>query len=259
MSQAISDYQPYELPEEEATFRSELNKSLSAYTKNHFPSGYCAVSSSQYPLLPPAPPEPSVSAAAITDSDPVARTAADETERRDHAVKITEADPRDAQNENEAEDERPEGDVEPEPTPAVGLVTEKKSAEEEVDAPGGLEKLDEEVEKVKEEKEDTEDETMKEPEASASKGGSLEDRPEEPRVPEQTDESTAEERDEAAPAVPDNANGGATRAEPLKELAEEAPVAVPAPVEPERKQERVDNPTYTLEIVGNRYNPSNYW
>jgi hypothetical protein len=40
---------------------------------------------------------------------------------------------------------------------------------------------------------------------------------------------------------------------------EEAAVPVESTSVEERKQERVENPLFTLEIVGNRYNTSNFW
>ena len=48
--------------------------------------------------------------------------------------------------------------------------------------------------------------------------------------------------------------------EPVIEAAavSEPPAADKLAVE-ERRQERVENPLYTIEIVGNRYNPSNFW
>lgn len=105
------------------------------------------------------------------------------------------------------------GEVEPAPTPATGV-----PPEEEVKETAGAEKLDEELEEVKEH--------------------------------EQT-EQTAADAPEAAVEVP-----------VVEEDAIQVPVAEPAessaPVE-QKLQEKVDNPTYTLEVVGNRYNTSNFW
>ena len=128
------------------------------------------------------------------------------------------------------------GDAEPAPTPAVG---DPIVQTEEVDAPGGLEKLDEKVELVKEAVEGTlleneaKDETMggepKAVEIDAVRSGM-----EEPRV--------EESRKEEEPVI-------------------ETPAALESnePGMEGREQERLENPVYTLEIVGNRYNPSNFW
>jgi hypothetical protein len=45
---------------------------------------------------------------------------------------------------------------------------------------------------------------------------------------------------------------------PVEAEAEDAETPAAAAVEP-RKQERVENPTYTLETVGNKYNTNNFW
>ena len=146
------------------------------------------------------------------------------------------------------------GDVETEPTPAVGGQTERKTADEEVDAPGGLEKLDEEVEKAKEEE-------AKEPAVPDAKGEAPLDKAE-PQISTAAEAdgpvTDADESKEATTTV-DEPKEATTKADESKEAVERAPIVTQAPAEPERKQERVDNATYTLEIVGNRYNPSNYW
>ena len=127
------------------------------------------------------------------------------------------------------------GDAEPAPTPAVGDVQAKR---EMVDEPGGLEKVDEKVEEVKEaeEAERMSDEAGHKPMAEVPNPEQVEDdkevKAEEPKVEESGGEPVAE----SAPPI-----------EAIQLVVEQ------------RKQERSENPLYTLEIVGNRYNPSNFW
>lgn len=105
------------------------------------------------------------------------------------------------------------GEVEPAPTPAIGM-----PPKDEVQDTAGAEKLDEELEEVKEQEQN---------------------------------EQTAADVPEAVIEVP-----------VVEEDTIQVPVAAPAetsaPVE-QKLQEKVDNPTYTLEVVGNRYNTSNFW
>lgn len=123
------------------------------------------------------------------------------------------------------------GEEEPAPTPAAG-----ESPKEEVDQPGGIEKLDEKVEEAKEEEE------------AEIKGDAGETTAEN----EQSEEVTAAET-KPVPASD----------EPKVEEGETPLVAgTPQPIAPaveERKQESIDNPVYTLEVVGNKYNTSNFW
>ncbi|KAK8869611.1 hypothetical protein IAR55_000178 [Kwoniella newhampshirensis] len=212
-----SDYQPYELPEEEETFRAELAKSLAAYTKNHFQSGFSSVTTSQFPLLPPTPPAPApplttTTEPTATEDDPPAEPI------------ITDV----------IEEKVGTGEVEPSPTPAVDDVVAKK---EEVDEEGGLEKVDELVEEAKEEEE------REEAGAEIEKEGR-------PVVEEDTLVAGKEVPVEEPTDVTTN-----DEVEPEKAVEEVAPAVQ---VE-ERKQERVENPIYTLEIVGNKYNPNNFW
>ncbi len=121
------------------------------------------------------------------------------------------------------------GDAEPAPTPAVGEI-DALAKMEDVVQPGGLEKVDELVEEAKQE------------EIS-----------EEVREPKMEETATAETEE---PEI----EGSKPEEEPIIQAA-----AVPGveesvvPVAEERKQERVVNPSYTLEVVGNRYNTSNFW
>ncbi|WVQ69887.1 uncharacterized protein L199_008110 [Kwoniella botswanensis] len=217
---AISDYQPYELPEEEESFRSALSQSLAKYAKNHFPSGQSSVSCSQHPLLPPAPPAPTSTQASAPESGSPSTT------------QLAEADPA---AEGTAEpvtdvitEQVNEGDLEPAPTPATGdLDVDKK---DELVRPESLDQLDELVEEAKEE-----EEGVKTP-----KEGS---RPDVTEV----DDSGKEEKVLTPP----------TAVEDIVET-EEQKEPVGGGIE-ERKQEKIDNPIYTLEIVGNKYNPNNFW
>lgn len=114
------------------------------------------------------------------------------------------------------------GEVEPLPTPATEEVAEKQ---EEVVEPGGLEQVDSAVELAREAEE-------KEEQAAAQEAEE-EDEKEEPKV------------EEVVAAGAEQTSTG------------EGPET--APTKPPRKQERVENPVYTLEVVGNRYNVSNFW
>jgi len=80
-----------------------------------------------------------------------------------------------------------------------------------------------------------------------------------------------EKLDEAMAEVKEDEGGDKAIEEPqeaaekpeVEESAIEVPVAEPAADAPatieQKQQEKVDDPTYTLEIVGNRYNTSNFW
>lgn len=137
------------------------------------------------------------------------------------------------------------GSSEPAPTPAVG---EAHAKTEEVDQPGGLEKVDEAVEEVKE------------AEAGApttENSGTTQ----EEAVPENQESSTSAVK--AEPDVLEEGSSvpvsGATAVavdESKDQAVGAAPDITPAP---ERKQERIQDPTYTLEVVGNRYKTDAFW
>lgn len=229
--------------------RAELAKSLAAYTKNHFPNGLSSVSSSQIPLLPPA-----------------------------QEVAVSEQPQQPVQGEDPASVVEPVTDVvseqvasgenEPAPTPAVG-----DSPKEEVEQPGGLEKLDHQVEEAKEEEEKAEEaETASVPEAGneepAEEPASIKA---DPLADTQAVDGKAVEEAVVEPETKNEGEVAAQEAIPQRsEQAEdpkveegetnvpELPAAATSTTEP-RKQERIENPTYTLEVVGNRYNPSNFW
>ncbi|OCF36612.1 F-actin capping [Kwoniella heveanensis CBS 569] len=234
----VSDYQPYELPEEEESFRSALAKSLAAYTKNHFATGYSSVSTSQFPVLPPAS-EPTAPAtateptAAVTAEEPSTATDEPSTGAAEPSLTATAGEPSETEPEPEPEPE-PEtvtdvieeqvgtGDLEPAPTPAAGGAEVKK---DEIVRPESLDQLDELVEEAKEEEE----------------SGEKAEHAHKPAV----DEVPAAEPEEAEKTV-----------EPASAQMEQIPKA---PALEKRQQQRVENPTYTLEIVGNKYNPNNFW
>ncbi|WVR05397.1 hypothetical protein IAU60_002411 [Kwoniella sp. DSM 27419] len=217
-----SDYHAYELPEEEESFRSALAKSLAAYAKNHFPSGHSSVSTSQFPLLPPAS-QP----APVTAQEPTA------TQTSENAVEA--ATPLDASEPTEevpvgpvtdvVDEQVNAGDVEPAATPVVGDAPVEK---DEIVRPESLDQLDELVEEAKEEEE----------------SGEKVEKVEKPEV------------DEVAPAAIDSTEQENASTQNTEVVAQ--PVAEEPQVE-ERKQERVENPTYTLEVVGNKYNTNNFW
>lgn len=206
--------------------RSELAQSLAKYTKNHFSAGHSSVSCSQYPFLPPVP---------ASSSQPVTEEPKPEAESSD-APEAAPTPETEAVKDDIVTDVVPEqvaaGDAEPVPTPAVGEPTIPSA--EEVDSAGGLEKLDEEVEKVKEDEE------------GAAKPS------DETEVSEAASQLKVEDGEVEIPAEPSAATE--LSAPPTVEKS-----TATAPSVDEGKQERVENPTYTLEIVGNRYNPSNFW
>lgn len=146
------------------------------------------------------------------------------------------------------------GENEPAPTPAVG-----EAKPEEVTEPGGLEKVDEAVEAEKEEEEKKETGNVKEPGAAPVDIEADEDLKEaEGDAPDDVDEAGAgieaepkvEEGVTAVPATEEATGGGG----PGAAEAIEAP-----PAAPQREQQREADPTYTLEVVGNKYNPTNFW
>ncbi|EAL22672.1 hypothetical protein CNBB1210 [Cryptococcus deneoformans B-3501A] len=222
----VSDYRPYELPEEEETFRAELARSLEAYSKNHFPSGFYSVACSQFPLNPQptatdiaepesmapdeaAPAEDLIPTAA--EGEPSAETAVEKMDVEDD-VDVTDV----------VDELVNSGDLEPSSTPAVGHVDSKGD----ISDPERLEALDEAVEEEKEREEEEERENG------------------EGNVVEKISEPKAEEED--GPKLPE-------------EEEEEIEKKIEGLNVEEKKQERIENPLYTLEVVGNRYNPSNFW
>ncbi|WWC89744.1 uncharacterized protein L201_004669 [Kwoniella dendrophila CBS 6074] len=221
---AVTDYQPYELPEEEESFRAALSQSLAKYAKNHFPSGQSSVSCSQYPLLPPAPsaePQPA-EAKASTEPTPENTT---ESSVEGLEKPVTDV----------VEEQVNEGDLEPAPTPATGDLGANKEKDELV-RPERLDQLDELVEEAKEEEEAGE---------AVAKGLK-------PEVTEIGKDGEEEQVITPTQEVP-STEGKPEPAAPAEEKADIVDAV------PERKQEKVDNPTYTLEIVGNKYNPNNFW
>lgn len=152
------------------------------------------------------------------------------------------------------------GENEPAPTPAPGGPVDAKR--EEVDQPGGLEKVDELVEEIRES------------EMVGEVGGDAQAGVEEPKVEESgvmeeskmdvplVEESTKEEEPVLDVAQAESSKDEATTmkiAQAESEVAASTVDATSTADIPERKQERVENPTYTLEVVGNRYNTSNFW
>jgi capping protein alpha len=118
------------------------------------------------------------------------------------------------------------GEVEPVPTPAVGGEVEHPA--EEVTEEGGVEQVDEELKELK----------VQSGEAKAAEST------EAPAA----GEAQASEVDKAESSTP----------QVTEETTEVEPEPV-APVAEPRKQERIENPTFTLETVGNKYNTGNFW
>ncbi|WWC69294.1 uncharacterized protein I206_103232 [Kwoniella pini CBS 10737] len=200
----ITDYQPYDLPEEEETFRAALAQSLAKYTKNHFPSGQSSVSSSQYPLLPPASAIP----------EPAPDVTKEESESEEIQEPVTDI----------VNEQVNEGDLEPAPTPATGDLN-VASEKDEIVRPESLDQLDDLVEEAKEEEEGSVKKESVKPDVEEVGEDGQEEKVTTPRAEEATSSALEEKKD----------------------------------IVPEPKQERVEDPKYTLEIVGNKYNPNNFW
>jgi capping protein alpha len=120
------------------------------------------------------------------------------------------------------------GEVEPVPTPAVG--GEAEHPVEEVTEEGGVEQVDEELKELK-----------------VEGGGAV--------AAESTEAPVAEEA-QASEVEPKGAEISTPQV--TEETTEVEPETV-APAAESRKQERVENPTFTLETVGNKYNTGNFW
>ncbi|BEI81694.1 hypothetical protein CcaverHIS002_0208540 [Cutaneotrichosporon cavernicola] len=230
------DYQPITLPEADEAFRAALADSLGNYARNHFPSGHASVSTDQIPL-PVIQPESEQTGRKEEESTPlVARTPLPEDEvdaeggmqaLEEEVEAVSRADEMEEMEDEEVESERDiPGRVEDNPTPEDGPHVPR--TQDEVDAEGGMEALDEEIDEVsaeqaKRDEKETEKEMEKETETETEQALTADDA------------EDAREADEASPA------------------AESSPVP-PAPV-----YTPLENPTFTLEIVGNRFNPSNFW
>ncbi|WVQ71862.1 hypothetical protein IAR50_001404 [Cryptococcus sp. DSM 104548] len=240
----VSDYQPYQLPDDEEHFRAELAKSLSSYTKNHFPSGYASVSCSQFPLNPEpqqseltsatvpveSPKESSETVAEAAPAPETSATSPTSDEASASAPPVTDVVPEQVNA----------GDSEPAPTPAGGDVDDVKR--DEVVEPENLEKLDEVVEEEKEKEEGLEE-----------AGDEEKPKVEEEEVPAAENPSPVVEEEVPAVVEESSAPPEETPVEDVEEKLRSLSVGQ------QQTQERVENPVYTLEVVGNRYNPSNFW
>jgi len=123
------------------------------------------------------------------------------------------------------------GEVEPVPTPAAGGEADHPAAEE-VTETGGIEQVDEGLEELKVE----EAEGTPAPETSAAT----------PEIGREVEASQS-----ATPQVTEEETKIET------EAVDQTPAAAAAPEA--KKQEKVENPTFTLETVGNKYNTGNFW
>lgn len=129
------------------------------------------------------------------------------------------------------------GEEEPAPTPAVG-----DAKKEEVTEDGGLEQVDEDLEELKVDGKDEATEQQVAEEATGEASVTVQAGGEHtPQVTEETPETTE------------------TKAEVEPTAESSAPAAPTAPAVEPRKQERIENPRYTLEITGTKYNPNNFW
>jgi capping protein alpha len=122
------------------------------------------------------------------------------------------------------------GEVEPAPTPAAGGEAEHPA--EEVTEKGGIEQVDQGLEELQ--LEDEAEKTESEPAAETAEAG-----------------QAATESQSATPQVTEEE----TKID--SEAMEQTPAAAASPEA--RKQERVENPRFTLETVGNKYNTGNFW
>jgi capping protein alpha len=225
-SQIPDDYRPHTLPESDEAFRAELAASLRTYTRNHFVDGVASVATDQVPVSVKAATEPEAepkAEAEEAEAEEAEETAAEDAEAKgkevaaeeaekeeaENEVKDTDADAQDAEKAVDAVDTEDvaegtpafsaDGLREEAPTPGEAEEAEPATADE-VDAPGGLNALDDELAEVKAEAEE-------EAEAEAEE-----------------EEEEEEPREDEAPAHP-----------------------------------LLDNPVFVLEVVGNRYKPSNFW
>lgn len=273
-----SDYEPYVLPTKDEAIRKSFAESLAAYTRNHFADGHWSVACDQYPVataavgvLEPAPTPTGSQSGNVSASVPPSRAVSPTVPPIPEGTAVltdTPADgtnsaasglPRDAEvdapgglkdldDEMEGVAERLDptgtaalgetiGKLEPEPTPAVGDADLPKDAE--VDQPGALDDLDREI--AEEVEAEAEAEAADKPEAAAGGGaaGSAED-----ATVTGLDAKLAEV--EAAEAAGGLQVPGASSTPPTLR---QTPIA----------QESRAHPKYTLEVVGNRYNPSNFW
>jgi hypothetical protein len=117
------------------------------------------------------------------------------------------------------------GEIEPVPTPAAG--GEAQHPAEEVTEEGGIEQVDQGLEELK-----MEDEAVKVP-------------PRDGETVEAGQEAT--ESQSATPQVTE------------EEITIDSGPVDQTPAPEARKQEKVENPTFTLETVGNKYNTGNFW
>ncbi|EJT50686.1 F-actin capping [Trichosporon asahii var. asahii CBS 2479] len=278
-----SDYEPYVLPSKDEAIRKSFAESLSAYTRNHFTEGRWSVACDQYPVataavgvLEPAPTPTGSQSGSVSASVPPSRAV------------------------SPAVPPIPEGIAVPSDTPADGTSSAASDLpkDAEVDAPGGLKDLDDEMEGVAERLDPTgtaalgETPGKLEPEPTPSVGDA--DLPKDAEVDQpgalaDLDREIAEEVEAEAEAMAeDNAASGAAAGAPAAtgaaavddekftsldaKLAEveaadaagghEIPSASATPAALKQTpiaQESRAHPSYTLEVVGNRYNPSNFW
>lgn len=263
-----SDYQPVELPPADAAFRAALAESLGKYARNHFPAGQASVSTNQVPLPAPAPPSPSSS---IAGSEMDAAQASQALASSSPPASSPPAD----------EDMPSETDIpgieEKEPTPLAGPPEVSLRATDEVDADGGLEKLDEEVGEAKAKHEAMGESQGDETPVERHPSGIAEEDPtplDGSPVRRSLDEVDAEG---GLARLDEEVTGAKTEMEAGEEPeiheekeeraltaedAEDASGPAPAPkleVETAEPHPPLENPTFTLEIVGNRFNPSNFW
>lgn len=211
---------------------AELAKSLEAYSKNHFPSGFYSVACSQFPLnrqpaaVPITEPEAVIPggtapAEGAPEAEDLIPTPAEGEASAEPVVEKMDTE-EDADVTDVVNELVNSGDLEPSSTPAVGDV----GIREDITDPEHLEELDEAVEEEKEREE--------EEERGMGEGNAVE----------KTTEPKVEEED--GPKL-------------LQVEEEETEKKVEGQKVEEKKQERIENPVYTLEVVGNRYNPSNFW
>ncbi|GMK55098.1 hypothetical protein CspeluHIS016_0201540 [Cutaneotrichosporon spelunceum] len=272
------EYEPVTLPEDDAAFRSLLAESLDKYARNHFPSGQASVSTNQ---LPVPPPEKQVKEEEEEEEEAEAGMFVQED--ADAPEDVIEAVKQEMEEERGMILERDiPGSVEDYPTPEDGPYVPR--TQDEVDAEGGIEALDEEIDEVfgaGEAKEDEakEDVAMKD---EAMKDEAKEDKVKDNEAKEDAtmkgdvtgDESMKEEAkdDEGMDdeAKDDEAKDDEAKDDEAMEANDEekedacdaddaSPAAASSPVPAAPAYTPIEDPTFTLEIVGNRFNPSNFW
>lgn len=251
-------------------FRAELAKSLAAYTKNHFSSGQSAVQCSQYPLLP-ALPEPTVEEPAAGSSKaPEPPTVAESTSEEEVAAAV----PADVEPATEQAETTPASPIEPlSNAPSASAPVNPKypiedgtaTTADETAAEVQSDVVDEQISGGADEPAPT-PAPAPAPAAAGSQDGDAGEAPAETvqgdaeleKVDSGVKEAKGEEVERKDTPVVEE-EGGSAPEDQATLVEQEAPVQADVPAPVPRKQQRVDSPVYTLEVVGNKYKTDAFW